>query len=613
MSSEARLPGKAVPRESSPGPDFEASPVTPTARISSPCSPLPPATSPVVAAPATPAVAKTGKGKGKGKGPGPPPPPGKPKTAASSPSKSPREGALVLPPAPLKGKQGKAAGKGGPPPPKGAPPAKAGVAKAAAKSIATSASKGPFHKKLYWKQLDIGDAEGTIFSGDPSNPSSDSTAIDFKAFSRMFEAEKKKGTQEATRSSGVLSKAQQRNTGTKLLSDHRARNIAIVLKKMPMPTKDLAVILRSLEWEASNISTDDLEQMLEVIPTQEEAAKLKDYSSAEAREKLRDVEQMVLPLACLSRGTARVRLLCIARSARAQFKSASRTLASIRSACSAIQKSGMLREVMQLALQLGNFINHGDSKKGAKAITVGSLMALRDFKAGGMSSLHFLCASLLRKDQERDAAEALARELRPAERIAKLQVQTLQGTLRSFQRDLETVNAECQNFLQEYSSSERRSMDGSPSPHGKEEEDEDRDALEEAEAAAEAAAVTEDCFSLREDADATRWVEDVMKVRGSARKRLRCMRHVIDKLGKLLKEDVESTAEQAHSTLRFCGMPVPKAGKEVPVDLESLLGNISEFTKVFKVHWEEVKKDLPHYQKLFGEHGGDSPSPERPN
>ncbi|CAE8584117.1 unnamed protein product, partial [Polarella glacialis] len=419
--------------------------------MDTPGTPSAQATSAVLAEP------KKGLGKGpplKGVGKGPP------LVAAlageGQPAVAKRPGGPPLPP-PAKGKAG-GKGKVGPPPkgppskggPPKAPPGKAGGPGPKAAAAATPA---PFHKKLYWKQIDLLDAEGTIFSNSPLRGPSAPSVIDVEALTRMFQAEKTKGTQQARRSSGVLSKAQNRSVGTKLLSDHRARNVAIVLKRMPISTKELAKVLRRLEWEASEISTDDLEQILLVIPDQEEGAKLRQYQAPEAFQQLRDVEQWVFPLALLSRCAARVRLLCIARGARSQFKSATRSLASIRAACSCINRSAALREVMMLALQLGNYINHGDRSKGAKAITVGSLMALRDFKTGRMSSLHFLCASLLRTDPTRDMAEILARELRPAERVAKLQVQTLQGSLRTYARDLETVASECKNFLQEYDGS----------------------------------------------------------------------------------------------------------------------------------------------------------------
>lgn len=541
------------------------------------------------------------KGKGKGKlGKGPPPP--VPKADAQAGEQA------GPPPPPAKGKsagkgKGPKGGKGGPgAPPKGPPPKGTGPAKAPGKDpIPKAETKAPFLKKLYWKQVDIQDAEGTIFSETRSRSNTCSAAIDFTALTRMLEAEQAKGSQLQRRSSGVLSKAQQRNIGTKVLSDHRARNIAIVLKRLPLSTKDLVLVLKKLEWENERIGTDDLEQILEVIPTQEEAKHLREHSSEEDCRKLRDVEQLVMPLALLTRASARVRVLCVARNARVQFKSTARALAKIRAACSAIQKSGMLRSVTMLALQLGNYINHGDSKKGAKAIAISSLMALKDFKVGEISSLHFLCASLLRSNPKLDAAQALLRELQPAERIAKMQVQGLSAALRTFARDLDTVKAECQNHLQEYEGEEGQSA-----------EDEDAkelgDALDEVHAMATAATeiVEFSPSSLqRQDEDATRWVEDVMKIRGGARRRLRCMRRIVEKLHQLLKVDMERTAEEVYSTLRFCGVLLQKPSNEVPADLEVLLSNLSEFTKVFKQHWDDVKKNSQHYERIFS---GDDPS-----
>ncbi|CAJ1371932.1 unnamed protein product [Effrenium voratum] len=545
------------------------------------------------------------KGKGKGKGPPLPAPKASPKEGpkggksdeqtenSAKDEKAPA--ALQLPP-PAKGKgKGKGkGGKGGPPAPpaKGPAPKSGPLAKAAAPK---AESKAPFHKRLYWKQVDI-DAEGTIFSESRSRANTVG-ALDFSALSRILEAEKTKGSQLQRRSSGVLSKAQMRNVGTKVLSDHRARNMAIVLKRMPTSTGDLVAVLRALRWEEDRISSDDLEQILEAIPTQEEAKKLREHSEPEACQKLRDVEQMVMPLTQLTRASARVRVLCIARNARPQFKATMRSLARIRAACSAIQRSGMLRNVMVLALQLGNFINTGDSKKGAKAIAISSLLALRDFKCDGISSLHFLCFSLIQS--KADAAQTLLRELQPAEKIAKMQVQGLSAAMKSFARDLETIKSECQNFVAEYEGEDCESTACGSA------EDDDKDFGEElaevqAVAAAAACDLLESPLKAKADEDATRWVEDVMKIRGSAQRRLRCMRRILEKLYNLLKADMESTAEQVHATLRFCGVQL-KASQEVPPDLEALLSNLSEFTKVFKEHWDEVKKNMSHYQRLFSD------------
>lgn len=85
------------------------------------------------------------------------------------------------------------------------------------------------------------------------------------------------------------------------------------------------------------------------------------------------------------------------------------------------------------------------------------------------------------------------------------------------------------------------------------------------------------------------------------------MRRILEKLCNLLKADMDSTAVQVHATLRFCGVMLPRASSsEVPTDIEALLSNLSEFTKVFKEHWDEVKKNMSHYQQLFSDSASSS-------
>lgn len=536
-----------------------------------------------------------GDGKGKGKALGPPPPPAK------------------------------GTGKGPPPPPKAASKAAAPKTANAKSSRATAASEqdsavAPLGKKLYWKSLDIGNSEGTIFSAEGRERRSSTVSIDTAAFAKMFEAEKEKGQMDRRKSSAMLSKAQKKSDGIKLLSDHRARNIAIILRRLRFSTTELTDILQRLAWESQGLSTDDLEQLLEVIPTKDEGEKLREYRAVEAREKMRDVEQMVLPLALLSRSAARVRLLCIARGSKPTFNSTMQNFAQIRLACSAIQKSSVLQEVMWLALDLGNYINHGDSSKGAKAITVGSLVTLKDFKTGRMSSLHFLCACLMRGAPSRDFQGELVRELKPALSLQNLEVQTLQSQTRNFFRDFEVAKAECSNFLHEYEGggeSPKTSPAGSPrSPSRSKDTFDDDESVEEGEQGSGE-------HRVKEELDSVRFVEDVMKIRGPPGRRLRNMLRVVEKLSRLLRDDLETTTSQVHKTLRFCGMtkaaaaaakssaghkpiggqdaPSVALATHIPQDLELLLQQIVEFVQVFKQHWNDVRSDIASYQQFFTE------------
>mmetsp|Transcript_71198 Transcript_71198/g.137402 ORF Transcript_71198/g.137402 Transcript_71198/m.137402 type:complete len:1020 (+) Transcript_71198:253-3312(+) len=519
-----------------------------------------------------------------------------PNTPDGAPQRRP--GGKGVAPAPPPPSAAKLRGKGGPPVPKVGPPkglltseSSDGLGKSMSTMSADSSSMhAPFHRKLYWKPLEIDDAEGTIFS-ELERDRGKAMTFDRDALTRMFEGEKEKSAVLARRSTSMLDRVQTRTAGVKILSDHRARNVAIVLRSLSISTKDLTRIMRQLSWEEMELSTDDLEQVLVVIPTKEEAEMLREYRGAEERKTLRDVEQTVMPFVTLSRCTARLRLMCIARSSRSQFKATDQSLASIRSCCQAIQRSPLLREVMLLALDLGNYINHGDSSKGAKAIAVGSLLTLKDFKTGKMSSLHFLCATMLRMQPDLDVAEELAKELKPVLAVSKLQVQSFMAGMRAFMRDTETVTLECKTYLHEYETAS--AAEEEQAAHGEQIDDGE---LEEYEVSS---------FGEHEaiDADAARFVEDVLKIRGSANRRLQCMRRVQEKLAKYLQTKTELVSGEVHAVLRFCGMAGTKA-KEIPVEFEVLTGQLAEFIRVFKSHWNEVKADLSSYEQLFRASGG---------
>lgn len=517
-------------------------------------------------------------------GPQPPPPP----PMAKRPSPKGK-----APPAPKGPKPPPPGGLRGP---KGASKGKAGNGLSG--GLEKQKPSGPFQRKLYWKALEVTETEDTIFAN-PRDRAESAPKLDIDALTRMFDSEKK-DSQRASKADTLLSKVQKKSIGTKLLSDHRARNIAIILKRMPVSMKDLVRILRELTWEASLLTTDDLEQILEVIPTQEEAERLREHRAPEARERLRDVEQLVLPLALLNRGAARVRLLVIARNFRANFNHTMRSLSVIRAGCGSVAKSARLKDVMVLALEMGNYINHGDSSKGAKAISVGSLMTLQEFKTGRMSSMHFLCASLLIGDPDCHMAEVLAKELRPALGASGVQVQTLMSGVRSMRNDLEIIKAENDNFLQEYA----QELDGEGSPKGHTEDD-DRE-MEELEAALALGSKAKEQAEIDEelaDEDATRWVEDIFKIRGDARRRVRCMRRVAEKVHKLVLAEVQQTAVHCHATLRFCGVVPPRSTTDVPSEIEALFQQLNEFIKVFQAHWDEVSKELPIYRQLFSHQG----------
>jgi len=509
------------------------------------------------------------KGKGKGKGP---PPPGK---GAPPPAESGKGSIKGGPPPPSSGK-----GKGGPPPPgtakgssKGGPPAPKGKGgppggKGGSKGKAAPAEPSvvPFNRKLYWKPLDLGDAEGTIFSeGNPDSARGETRGsnprIDVDALQRMFEGDSKE-TEKNERSQRLLQRAQGRAEGVKVLDPKRAQNIAIVLRRLPMPTEELAKVLRGLRWENEGLLTEQIEQIQDVLPTPEEAEALSKHLSPDDAAKLRDIERMVLPLSQLKRGKSRLKLINCARSAETQLEAITRPFAHFREACDAIQGSEMLREVLLIALDVGNYINHGNLQhsRAARAISIGSLLQFRDFKTGRTSSLHFFCAQLYSADASRDAAAVLESELRPVIFAARQQLQSVLLAAAAFEQDLKMIQTEC-NAAADYDDNEDEQA-GSP------------------------------------DNDDAAEVVNVQDIRGSARSRLQAMRRVVAKYGEQLNADKERTIAQVRDTLRFCGVSLP-ASKQPLLEFEPFMGQLAEFVNIFAHHWHEVKSDLPKYSKFF--------------
>merc|ERR1719265_1316436 len=138
---------------------------------------------------------------------------------------------------------------------------------------------------------------------------------------------------------------------------------------------------------------------------------------------------------------------------------------------------------------------------GARAIAVSSLLQLKDFKAGKMSSMHFLCATLWRMDDTRDAAEKLSRELDAVDRVKDVQIQNLLTATRNFERDAEIVNSELRNFPHEYVAGDGEEL-----------------------------------------ADMGEALEDPEQIRGTSRERLARLRRLTQIFCEKMKEDVAETA-----------------------------------------------------------------------
>eukprot|EP00931_Biecheleriopsis_adriatica_P038860 TRINITY_DN22228_c0_g1_i1.p1 TRINITY_DN22228_c0_g1~~TRINITY_DN22228_c0_g1_i1.p1 ORF type:complete len:1950 (+),score=485.05 TRINITY_DN22228_c0_g1_i1:66-5915(+) len=421
------------------------------------------------AAAASPAPAASGKGKGKAKGPPPPAPPpkGKGKTKQASQPAPESEGskaegeesAKAGPPPPNQaegaaspggkgGKGGKGSpkgpakgpGKGSPPPPgkaKSAAPA-LGKAKAAAKQAATPKFVGeaPFGRRMHWVGVNYEEPESSSVFGDLTS----NVGFDSDLLKAMLSSEAKQKT--ASMRKSIAKKPQ----GIAVLDATRAQNIAIVLNKLQVNSQDFCKCLRDLDFSNDRISNDDVELLIQVLPTPDESKKLLEHQSKV--DELRDVEQNVMPFCLLHKSVVRLKLMKFSKTHATNFVSLKQRCEVLKAAAEEVRSSAQFRELLGLILHVGNFINHGVQEVFAgtvRAFAIDSLSSLASFKTGAVSTLHFLCLSKFSSDP--DFFKALKSGLANVHEAARETHALLKSTVEAFEKEVEFARLQAKTLL----------------------------------------------------------------------------------------------------------------------------------------------------------------------
>lgn len=175
----------------------------------------------------------------------------------------------------------------------------------------------------------------------------------------------------------------------------RAQNLAIILRRLPLPVEELCTRLRSQDFlanmEGTPLHAEDVERLLHHLPTAQETRAL--MAHTEHVEELRDVEQKLLPLCLLPDVGERLRLLHVSLAHNEQYAQLHQRLDIFRRAAEELLQSRRLHSLLRLVLKTANYINHGDVV-GATALPPRSLPAVGSFKVGSASALHYLCLLL---------------------------------------------------------------------------------------------------------------------------------------------------------------------------------------------------------------------------
>ncbi|CAE7267103.1 FH13 [Symbiodinium pilosum] len=345
---------------------------------------------------------------------------------------------------PGKGPPAKGAGKGpgkGPPGKGKAPPPKGG-GKAAPKSKAAATppryvGQTPLGRRLHWAgaHYDV-PSENSVFHGLTSD-----VRFDPELLKAMLSGESAEKPLVIGRRKSITKKA-----GISLLDGSRAQNLAIVMSKMKVSTEEFCQSLKDLNFSEDFINVEDVELLIPALPTPEEIKKLLEYKDRVAD--LRDVEANAMPFCTLPKGAARMKVAKFALSHQSQFNTIKNRCEVLMSAAEQARSSQKFKELLDLVIRVGNFINHGVDEfvdGTIRGVSVDSLLTLASFKTGAVSSLHFLCLSLGATDP--DFYQALKASLSSVHEASKEKAAVLKGSIEAFGKDAETAEKQLSALL----------------------------------------------------------------------------------------------------------------------------------------------------------------------
>lgn len=247
-------------------------------------------------------------------------------------------------------------------------------------------------------------------------------------------------------------KAEELRKEALIFETQRAVNIEITLAKIGMSGPEIVNAIETTDEVA--LSKNQLELLRLVLPDMEETRALMKFMKAHPDtnpRELRKAEQVSWFLLKLPRMQSRVHCFWLKSTLAERTSATGGHLATLRACAAEMMHSRGLRQVLQLVLQLGNFMNQGSSRGGAVGMKLAALEKLATLKAStsdpavlatsGRTLLHFLA-----RVADTEKPEALhTRESLPHLRAAcAVDQEGIERELKDFKRALAQFKHEIQ-------------------------------------------------------------------------------------------------------------------------------------------------------------------------
>uniref|UniRef100_A0A7S4W5J3 FH2 domain-containing protein n=1 Tax=Ditylum brightwellii TaxID=49249 RepID=A0A7S4W5J3_9STRA len=213
------------------------------------------------------------------------------------------------------------------------------------------------------------------------DPDVEKIHIDENEFASLFQAELKPSSQQ------IIGNSDNKRAVVKVIDPKRANNGGIILARLKMSYEEIADAVHSID--GSVLSAEQLQGIIEYIPTSEERKKLREYMSEPGKdstkkfEDLCEIEKFMVAMMTVKYPKQKMRALLFKLQFASGIEDLEKDASLVEKACDELSQSVRFRKLLGIVLNIGNRLNTaGQSHKGkAGAFTIDSLLKLNQAKA----------------------------------------------------------------------------------------------------------------------------------------------------------------------------------------------------------------------------------------
>jgi diaphanous 1 len=205
-------------------------------------------------------------------------------------------------------------------------------------------------------------------------------------------------------SGALFSEASMKNINfINLIDPKRSTNLGIQLHRLNLKPKDIRTAL--LRMNRVIMTIDRLDVLIQCLPTKEEAESVNSFMETampEQVDRLGKVEKFFFEISQIPEVDIRLKSFHTMQLAHEKLSSIRDDSNTIRKTLQDIQQSDNLKQVLRVALAIGNALNAGSNRGDAAGFKLDTLTKLRDTKTAdnSMTLLHFLALKVVELNGE---------------------------------------------------------------------------------------------------------------------------------------------------------------------------------------------------------------------